>query len=160
MNDGTQIAHPLQNSVPQRLKLFQHTIASTLLLACLFRPALAQSAQPSHGSEPAECFGFAFGSWTPALDWQMAGHGSPVDSALVPRAPNGRGWAAIDVEPQSDSTLLLFPPWWPAGISVKLTNKFASSHDTIAGRAIALVADGRKRPPTSSVRLWQVPCGR
>ena len=32
--------------------------------------------------------------------------------------------------------------------------------DTIAGRAVALVADGRKRPPTSAVRLWRVPCGQ
>ena len=135
-------------------------IATVLFVGGLFQPAIAQSASASTGSEPSQCFGFAFGSWTPALDWQMAGHGAPVDSARVPRAPNGRGWAAIDVEHQSDSTLLLFPPWWPAGVSVKLTNRFASPADTISGHAVALVADGRKRPPTSSVRLWQVPCGR
>jgi hypothetical protein len=128
-------------------------------MAGMFHQALSQSASTSNGSEPSQCFGFAFGSWTPALDWELAGHGSPVDSARVPRAPNGRGWA-IDVEHQSDSTLLLFPPWWPAGVSVKLTNKFGSPRDTISGHAVALVADGRKRPPTSSVRLWQVPCGR
>ena len=135
-------------------KVIRVLIASASLLAGVSHSTLGQKAEPNL------CFGFAFGSWTPALDWQMAGHGAPVDSARVPRAPNGRGWAAIDVEHQSDSTLLLFPPWWPAGVSVKLTNKFASPSDTISGHAVALVADGRKRPPTSSVRLWQVPCGR
>jgi hypothetical protein len=54
---------------------------------------------------------------------------------------------------------LLFPPWWPAGISVKFATKPTSPNDTIAGRAVALVADGRKRPPTTAVRLWRVPCG-
>ena len=129
-------------------------ITSASLLAGVSHSTLGQKAEPSL------CFGFAFGSWTPALDWQLAGHGNPIDSARVPRAPNGRGWAAIDVEQQSDSTLLLFPPWWPAGVSVKLTNKFVSPQDTIAGHAVALVADGRKRPPTTAVRLWRVPCGQ
>jgi hypothetical protein len=132
-------------------------VASASLLTGAARSTLGQ--KPG-GTEASLCFGFAFGSWTPALDWQLAGHGAPIDSARVPRAPSGRGWAAIDVEQQSDSTLLLFPPWWPAGVSVKLTSKFASPQDTIPGHAVALVADGRKRPPTSAVRLWRVPCGQ
>ena len=136
----------------------RHVIA-IVLIAGAARASLGQSAATTSGSEPNQCYGFAFGSWAPPLDWQMAGHGAPVDSARVPRAPNGRGWAAIDVEPQSDSTLLLFPPWWPAGIAVKFTTKPTSPKDTVSGRATALVADGRKRPPVSSVRLWQVPCG-
>ena len=41
---------------------------------------------------------------------------------------------------------------------VRHQTRFAT--DTVAGRAIALVADGRKRPPTSAVRLWRVPCGQ
>ena len=129
-------------------------IASASLLSGLPHSTLGQKAEPSL------CFGFAFGSWTPALDWQLAGHGARIDSARIPRAPNGRGWAAIDVEQQSDSTLLLFPPWWPAGIAVKLATKPAAPTDTVAGRAVALVADGRKRPPTGAVRLWRVPCGQ
>jgi hypothetical protein len=140
----------------EAMQVVRAVIARTVLMVAMAHTAIAQT---TTGSEPSQCYGFAFGAWTPALDWQLAGHGAPVDSARVPRAPNGRGWAAIDVEPQSDSTLLLFPPWWPAGISVKFATKPASPNDTIAGRAVALVADGRKRPPTTAVKLWRVPCG-
>lgn len=140
--------------------LIQGFVRVLIAGALLVGAAHSTLGQKPNGSEPSLCFGFAFGSWTPALDWQLAGHGNPIDSARVPRAPNGRGWAAIDVEPQSDSTLLLFPPWWPAGISVKFATKPASPTDTVAARATALVADGRKRPPTSAVRLWRVPCGQ
>jgi hypothetical protein len=120
----------------------------------------AQAPPPSSPSDASQCFGFAFGPWNPALNWEAAGHGHTLDSARVPRAPGGRGWAATEVEAQSDTTLLLFPPWWPAGIVITYGAKPVSPKDTVPGRAVALVADGRKRPPTSSVRLWQVPCGQ
>ena len=32
--------------------------------------------------------------------------------------------------------------------------------DTVAGRAIALVADGRLKAPTASARVWAVPCAK
>ena len=138
----------------------RRALASFVLVSGVSSAMRAQNATSSGRSDPALCFGFAFGSWTPPLDWQAAGHGPPLDSARVPRAPNGRGWAAIDVEATSDSTLLLFPPWWPAGIAVRLATKPTSPRDTVPGRAVAFVADGQKRPPTSSVRLWRVPCGQ
>jgi hypothetical protein len=121
------------------------------------RPVRGQSAPQTSKTEPEQCFGFSFGPWTPTLDWQRAGHGPPLDTARVPRAPGGRGWAAIDVEPQSDTTLILFPPWWPAGVIVGFNAK-PTAHDTVSGRAQALVADGRQRPPMSNVRLWQIGC--
>jgi len=118
----------------------------------------AQGSEAPKRSENPECYGFAFGKWTPALDWERSGHGSVLDSARVPRAPNGRGWAASDIEFRSDSSLLLFPPWWPAGILVVFKAKPASLGDTVAGTATAFVADARKQPSTSPIRGWLVPC--
>ena len=118
----------------------------------------AQTGQPPKQSEPAECYGFSFGKWTPPLDWQLSGHGAALDSARVPRAPNGRGWAASDIEMPSDTSLLLFPPWWPAGVLVVFKAKPTTLGDTVAGKAMAFVADARKQPSTSSIRGWLVPC--
>jgi len=144
------------------------SIRSSLGALCLAlfaaAPTLAQGAQSSQSaalpnrSGPAVCYGFSFGNWNPPLDWRSSGHASVLDSARVPRAPGGRGWAADDIEAQSDTTLLLFPPWWPAGVLVRFGAKPASLNDTVAGRAIAFVADGRKQPSTSSIRAWLVPC--
>ena len=119
--------------------------------------AIAQSS-PANRSEPSVCYGFSFGNWTPPLDWQTAGHGTALDSARVPRAPSGRGWAASDLEFRSDTSTLLFPPWWPAGVLVEFPAKPKSPSDTVSGRASALVADGRKKPSTSAIRAWLVPC--
>ena len=119
----------------------------------------AQGASATSQFEPAHCLGFSFGTWTPALSWQSAGHGALVDSSLVPRAPDGRGWAVPEREPQSDSTLVLFPSWWPAGIVVVLERPPSAPRDTVAGRATAIVADGRKASPTSLVRAWYARCG-
>ena len=118
----------------------------------------AQVNEPPKRSDSAECYGFAFGKWTPPLDWERSGHGSVLDSARVPRAPNGRGWAASDIEIRSDSSLLLFPPWWPAGVLVVFKSKPRSLGDTAAGVATAFVADSRKQPSTSPIRGWLVPC--
>ena len=118
----------------------------------------AQVSEAPSRSENAECYGFAFGKWTPPLDWARSGHGAVLDSARVPRAPNGRGWAASDIEIRSDSSLLLFPPWWPAGVLVVFKAKPRSLGDTVAGTATAFVADARKQPSTSQIRGWLVSC--
>ena len=122
----------------------------------------ARSLRAQAGEDPkrsaAECYGFAFGKWTPPLDWQLSGHGARLDSARVPRAPNGRGWAASDVETRADSSLLLFPPWWPAGVLIEFKSKPMTLADTVTGKATAFVADARKQPSTSSIRGWLVPC--
>ena len=103
------------------------------------------------------CLGFMFAPWTPALDWRAAGHG-PIDSARVPEAPTGRRWAMPAGSSGTDSTLLLVPPWWPAGVVVTVPARGLAMGDTVAGRAMALVADGRLTAPTAKVRAWRVPC--
>ena len=100
------------------------------------------------------CLGFAFGPWTPALDWKLAGHGR-IDSTALQRAPTGRDWATAGTS--ADTTLLLLPAWWPAGVWVTMPRTPAPA-DTIVGRATALVADGRRTAPEAAVRAWRVAC--
>src|SRR5438270_6141321 len=53
------------------------THRSLLALALCISGAAALGAQG--GSKPDDqCFGFAFGAWTPALNWQQAGHGASI----------------------------------------------------------------------------------
>ena len=133
-------------------------LRAALLFSVAVGSLSAQVAEQPKRTESAECWGFSFGKWTPPLDWERSGHGAVLDSARVPRAPNGRGWAASDIEMPSDSSLLLFPPWWPAGILVVFKGKPTKLADTVAGTATAFVADARKAPSTSPIRGWLVPC--
>ena len=124
--------------------------------AALLIGATARAQAPS---DSATCLGFAFGPWTPKLDWRAAGHGVLPDSMKVGQAPSGRGWAQ-DLKEGRDSLLLLFPVWWPAGVRVDLPNRTPALGDTIYGKAVAFIAYGDRPPPTSTVRAWAVPCGR
>jgi len=125
------------------------------------RPAQSQAAPVAEQLDTPVCLGFSFGAWKPALDWHAAGHAVELDSALVPRADGGRGLAApINDGADTTTTLMLFPPWWPAGVAVRLSTRAPAPRDTVSGRATALVPDDRTRqPPISSVRAWRVPCG-
>lgn len=105
----------------------------------------------------AVCLGFAFGKWSPPLDWHAARHVGALDSSWVGHAPGGRGWASDAAA--ADSTLMLYPGWWPVGVSVALPTRSPARGDTVTGTAIALVADGRVANPTARVRAWRVPCG-
>ena len=129
-----------------------HTVASILLMCVALAPARAQTA-----TDDASCLGFAFGTWTPPLNWKGAGHVNPLDSAHVGRAPGGRGWAANDTA-GATPYLMLFPMWWPAGVALELPNRSPAIGDTVTGKATALIADGRLRAPVASVRAWRVAC--
>lgn len=139
------------------------TSAAFVLVAALCaHPLRAQGAGAAGSAErdtSAVCLGFAFGNWTPPLDWHAARHQGSMDSNFVGHAPGGRGWAAGD-EATADSTLMLFPGWWPVGVSVALPTRSPARGDTVSGIATALVADGRVRNPTAKVRAWRVPCGQ
>jgi hypothetical protein len=131
----------------------------TLLLSA----PLAAHGQGS--AAPDECFGFSFGTFTPALDFTAAGHpgkaaemrGSPTQApGAIPAARE----SAIRVEDDPrDSLLILYPSWWPAGVSVHWS-KAGWVGDTLTGVAQAFVADGAAKVPTSRVRGWRVACGR
>jgi hypothetical protein len=131
------------------LRLAAISLALTLSPACLAAHAQA--------SEPPVCLGFAFGAWTPALDWRAAGH-PPLDPKFHLSAGDGRDWATTDAV-ASESTVVLLPSWWPAGVSVTLPNRALAFGDTVVGSAFAYVADGRRTVPKSQVRAWRVRCG-
>ena len=136
-------------SSSRKLALWCH-VTVTLLVAA------TSTAAQSAAADPAQCVGFTGGAWKPALDLTTAGHSKePLETALL-KAPGGREWAS-DATP-NDTTLLLFPTWWPVGVEVVFTRRPRSFADTVAGRATALVANGRVTPPRAPVRLWRVAC--
>lgn len=129
----------------------------SLVAFLLLLPALSR-AQASSGDDV--CLGFSFGAWNPPLDWRGAGHGDPPTEKSLQRAPDGRDWAVDLPAAGRDSTLLLFPSWWPAGVSVVVPQRALAVGDTVRAEAIALVADGRKTAPRSQVLVRRVTCRR
>lgn len=138
---------------------FARAITIAAALVTLAAPAHAR-AQSGGGddAEDAVCFGFAFGAWSPPLDWRAAGHGDRIDTTHFVHAPEGRDWAAEASSPR-DTVLLLFPAWWPVGVEVAIPARRIMLGDTVTGRATAFVGDGRLQPPVAKVRAWRVRCG-
>ena len=68
-------------------------------------------------------------------------------------------WVVDGLAGVEDSIVLLFPKWWPVAVAVTLPTRRPAPGDTVAGRAVALVADAKAKVPTSRVRAWAVPCG-
>lgn len=106
-----------------------------------------------------DCFRFVFGEWTPPLDAKAAGHAPFPPSDSLPHAPGGRDWAFSD-STAHDVQLMLYPSFWPAGVSVRFPRAPRAVGDTVRGRAIALVADGRVTSPEAETLAWLVPCKR
>ena len=111
---------------------------------------------------PSPCYRLAFGTWSPPLDWQGAGHGrtgaAPPDMSTRRAdrlAPGDRDFAAFD--PAVDSTMLLFPAWWPVGVLIRFEPR-STPGDTIRGTATALVADGGTPRSVATVRVVQFAC--
>ena len=135
-------------------------IAAAIVVLAVPRPARAQDStarDPRDDSGPV-CLGFAFGAWTPKLDWKAAGHVPVTGRIAGDETPEGRDWAAPPVA--GDTSLLLFPRWWPAGVAVALPARTPAPGDTVIGRAVALVPGPNLDAPVSRVRAWRVPCRR
>jgi len=94
-----------------------------------------------------QCHAIVFGEWSPPLH--------PGRATSVAR-PGRSAWATWDSS-QGDSTLVLFPEWWPAGIAVRLDR--GAEGELRAGRATAFVSDGTAVRPEAAVRAKRVPCG-
>ena len=119
--------------------------------------AASVEAQTPRSDEPV-CFGFSFGSWTPALNWHAAGHDALPDSSKLQHAPRGRDWASDLSTGPLDSVLVLFPAWWPVGVGIALPTRRLLPGDTVTGQATAFTSDARLTPPKSRVRAWRVAC--
>ena len=129
------------------------------LVAFVATRVSAQSSSPADSSDTAYCLGFSFGTWTPPLDLKEAGHNPVVDTTHHLRAPGGRDWALSGPKVVGDSEIFLLPIWWPPGVVITLEHAPRSPNDTVHGKAVALVADGRKTPPSSWIRAWEKRCG-
>jgi len=126
------------------------------LLSVIALIALTAASAGAQQADSAQCFGFSFGAWNPPLDLRASGHRPELGGTTQPKAPGGRDWAA-DIVP-NDTTLMLFPAWWPAGVQVTFPRRPRSAADTVTGRAMALVADGSVTPPRTAMRAWRVTC--
>jgi hypothetical protein len=137
-------------------------------------PAAAQNAgdraRPSVGADGRPCLSFAFGTWTPPLDWQSAGHrGDAEESGAAARrlrdsiflqksGDAGAGRDGMMWDEQSGGTrLVLFPWWWPAGVLVRFDSSSLAG-DTLRGTAEAMVADAGQKNPTATVRALRRGC--
>ena len=136
------------------------TICILVMLGIVPR-VLAAQASPPRMPAPDECFGFKFGSWDPPLKSVASTYNPGYDPVSSAPAGSPRDWAARipngKPETAADSVLLLFPAWWPAGVSIEWTEQRG---DTLIGKAHALVADGRIRNPVTAVRGVHVACRR
>lgn len=120
------------------------------------------------GSAPSACWRFAFGEWTPPLDWSKAGHAgdSAGVAARVQRARDsvydndsaGARRNAMTIEYTKQGMLVvLYPPWWPAGVSLTFDSTLAGGRE-MAGTAVALVADGTRASPHTRAHAQQTAC--
>ena len=156
---GRRTGHSSDGAVyrsAMRSSLF--ALAAAVVAPLLMPPSSARAQDVIPRATEPVCLGFAFGAFTPKLDWAKAGH-APIRDGSTQQAPDGRDWASDQALP-NDSSLFLFPSWWPVGVWVELATRAPAPGDTVTGRATALVARGNVTAPVATVRAWRVPCGR
>jgi hypothetical protein len=135
------------------------TVATVIVMVVFLAIARDARAQTADTLDLDYCLGFSFSTWTPPLDLKQAGHDPSVDTSRFLRAPHGRDWATSGTKAEGDTTIVLFPIWWPPGVVISLEHVPASNTDTVRGKAMALVADARAKSPTTNIRAWQKRCG-
>lgn len=140
-------------------------VAAMLLLASA---SIAVAQDDAQGAPSSRCWRFAFGAWTPPLDWDRAGHdGKASDLAMrVQRVRDSvfakdtnavRNNAMYWERTKTGWSVVLFPEWWPVGVKVDFDSVLAQGRE-MTGDAIALVADAGK--PPSRARARAVGCTR
>jgi hypothetical protein len=150
----------------------QHASVRNLLLALVLLPALsppllAQGRNDATLASP--CWRFSFGEWTPPLDWARSGHaGDASSTASAVRRIRDSVFARDSVASASNAMtfektargaiLVLYPPWWPAGVEVTFDSTLADGKEML-GTGIAMVADARNPASRAPARAWQISCG-
>lgn len=110
------------------------------------------------------CLRVGFGVWQPALDWGGAGHRDSAarlgarDRQLRDSVYDGAATAAGREEMRwldGGRRLIVFPPWWPVGITVTIRQAVGelARGDTLRGEAVALVADASLAAPRAPARV-------
>ena len=124
-------------------------------------------AQSANEAPTSKCWRFAFGAWTPPLDWASAGHVGRAsdladrvarvrDSVFAKDTNAVRNNAMYWEESKRGWSVVLFPEWWPVGVKVEFDSVLAQGRE-MSGEAIALVADAGKPPARARARAMRCP---
>ena len=145
------------------------TVVSVMIAAMLV-PASARIAvaqDDSQGAPSSKCWRFAFGAWTPPLDWEKSGHFGKADelanrverirdSVFARDTTAVRNNAMIWVRGTPGWSVVLFPTWWPVGVKVDFDSVFNEGREMI-GEANALVADAGQAPSRARAKAMRCP---
>ena len=125
-------------------------------------------AQGGDQQEPSStCWRFAFGAWTPPLDWQQSGHDGKAgdlagrvqrvrDSVFVKDTNAVRNSAMVWERTRLGWSVVLFPNWWPVGVKVDFDSVLAQGRE-MTGQATAFVADAGQDPSRARARAVRCP---
>jgi hypothetical protein len=138
-----------------------------LAVPAFLTAAVLAFAQPGAQEPSSKCWRFAFGAWTPPLDWASAGHdGQATDLAnrvqrvrdsVFARDTNAvRNNAMIWERTRDGWSVVLFPQWWPVGVQVEFDSVLAGGTE-MSGRATALVANANSQPSRARARALRCP---
>lgn len=147
------------------MRLSRAVAAVTVAILALPRAAVAQRADsvPERGT----CWRFAFGTWTPPLDWERAGHDGRAaelaervrrvrDSVFVRDTTATHNNAMYWERTEEGPAVVLFPPWWPVGVRVVFDSVLAEGRE-MTGQATAFVADAGQAPARARARAMRCP---
>ena len=143
------------------MSVFRSLVPAVLLLVG------TGSAQEPDQTPTSKCWRFAFGSWTPPLDWDRAGHDGKAsdlanrvqrvrDSVFARDTNATRNSAMMWERTKLGWSVVLFPEWWPVGVKVDFDSVLAEGRE-MTGQAIALVADARQPPSLARARAMRCP---
>lgn len=166
---GRHVRRATEQETQGILRWSAYGAAAALLMAMAAREV------PGQESQRAPCVRISFSAWAPPLDWSGAGHSDSAagvgaaarrirDSVFTGQASAGgrdeMQWSEVGGTRQ----LLLYPSWWPAGVLITFTSAAGASApgpaavDTLAGDAVALVADASQRAPRATARVLRGRC--
>jgi hypothetical protein len=141
-------------------------VVVAIVFALLFGAATAGDAQSSDAPST-RCWRFAFGAWTPPLDWERAGHHGSTgamsdriqrvrDSVFAKDTNAVRSSAMLWERTTRGWSLVLFPSWWPVGVKVDFDSVLAGDNE-MTGEAVALVADASQEISRARARAVRCP---
>lgn len=120
------------------------------------------------GQEPSStCWRFAFGAWSPPLDWERSGHAGSAgdlaslaqrvrDSVFARDTTATRNQAMAWERTRAGWSVVLFPDWWPVGVKVDFDTVRAGGRE-MTGQAVALVANSERQPSRARARAVRCP---
>ena len=139
-----------------------------LLVALFVGASSAGNAQSTTQDAPSSrCWRFAFSAWTPPLDWERAGHRGNAtemsdrmkrirDSVFAKDTNAVHNNAMLWERTSRGWTVVLFPQWWPVGVSVDFDSVLAGGYE-MTGQATAFVADANQENSRARARAVRCP---